>query len=65
MTSIENWWHGEIDWHTPAGQLLEKFMAALPHRPFHITIYGSAPLQLTLDPTLLSGDVDKGVGPII
>lgn len=59
MPSTKNWWAGEIDWSTPAGRLLEKFLATLPkNRPFHITLYGSAPLQLTVDRQLLSGDVD-------
>ncbi len=59
MTSIKNWWAGKIDWATPAGELLQKFLASLPkERPFHLTLYGSAPLQLTLDRHLLSGDVD-------
>ncbi len=59
MNSIENWWTGEIDWGTPAGRLLEEFMASLPKdRVFHFTLYGSAPLQLTVDPQLLSGNVD-------
>jgi len=39
--------------------LLEKFLATLPKdRSFHFTIYGSAPLQLTVDRQLMSGDVD-------
>src|ERR1017187_8941226 len=59
MPSIKNWWAGEIDWSAPAGQSLEKFLKSLPaNRPFHITVYGSAPLQLTVDRHLLSGDVD-------
>jgi hypothetical protein len=59
MKSTENWWRAEVDWQTPAGELLQKLLAALPaDRPFHITLYGSAPLQLTVDRTLLSGDVD-------
>jgi hypothetical protein len=59
MNSTKNWWAGEIDWSTPAGQLLEKFLNSLPaNREFHITIYGSAPLQLTVDRQLLSADVD-------
>ena len=59
MPSIKNWWTGEIDWTTPAGQLLQKFLVTLPmDRPFHLTLYGSAPLQLTVDRQLMSGDVD-------
>ena len=59
MPSTENWWTGEIDWSAPAGRLLEQFLATLPpERYFRLTIYGSAPLQLTVDRQLLSGDVD-------
>lgn len=59
MSSTANWWPAEIDWATPAGQLLQKLAAALPAgRAFHLTVYGSAPLQLTIDRQLLSGDVD-------
>ena len=59
MPSTENWWAGEIDWSTPAGQLLQRFLAALPsERTFHVTVFGSAPLQLTVDRQLLSADVD-------
>jgi hypothetical protein len=59
MPSTENWWTGEIDWSAPAGRLLEQFVASLPaDRAFRLTIYGSAPLQMTVDRQLLSGDVD-------
>ena len=59
MPSTENWWTGEIDWSAPAGRLLEQFVESLSaDRSFRITIYGSAPLQLTIDRQLLSGDVD-------
>lgn len=59
MPSIKNWWPGEVDWATPAGQLLQRFLAALPKdRQFRFTLYGSAPLQLTVDRQLMSGDVD-------
>jgi hypothetical protein len=59
MPSTKNWWTAEIDWSAPAGRLLEKFLKSLPaNRPFHVTVYGSAPLQLTVDRQLLSGDVD-------
>jgi hypothetical protein len=59
MPSIKNWWTGEIDWTTSAGQVLERFLASLPNdRLFHFTIYGSAALQLSVDRLLLSADVD-------
>ncbi len=59
MPLTKNWWAGEIDWATPAGQLLRQFLSTLPkERPFHVTVYGSAPLQLTVDRQLMSGDVD-------
>lgn len=59
MPSTKNWWAGEIDWATPAGRLLREFLASLPQeRSFHFTVFGSAPLQLTVDRQLLSADVD-------
>ena len=59
MNSTENWWRAEINWDTPAGQIVRKFLGLLPSdRPFLITLYGSAPLQMTVDRSLLSGDVD-------
>jgi hypothetical protein len=59
MNSTENWWRAEVDWNTPSGRLLQKFVRLLPtDRPFQIVVYGSAPLQLTVDRTLLSADVD-------
>ena len=59
MNSTGDWWKAEVDWSTPAGRLLQKFIAGLPaSRHFEITLYGSAPLQFTVDPTLLSADVD-------
>jgi hypothetical protein len=59
MPSTKNWWNGRIDWETPAGRLLLEFLATLPaDRPFHFTLFGSAPLQLTVDRQLMSADVD-------
>lgn len=63
MKSTESWWGAEINWDTPSGELLRKFLAVLPKdRRFSITLYGSAPLQLTVDHALLSGDVDLFCG---
>lgn len=59
LTASSDWWRGEINWDTPAGRALRKFFAALPaDRQFRLTLYGSAPLQLTPDPHWLSADVD-------
>jgi hypothetical protein len=59
MSLTQNWWQAEIDWSTPAGRLLTRFVESLPtERHFHFTVFGSAPLQLTIDRGLLSGDVD-------
>ena len=58
-TAAWAWWTGKVDWETPAGQLLRRFFSSLPtSRRFGFTLYGSAPLQLTLDRTWLSADVD-------
>jgi hypothetical protein len=52
-------WNTEFDWSTPAGQMLHKLAAILPaDRPFTITVFGSAPLQITVERNLLSNDVD-------
>ncbi|HVU09154.1 MAG TPA: DUF6036 family nucleotidyltransferase [Verrucomicrobiae bacterium] len=54
-----NWWTQKIELDTPAGQTLRKLVEVLPKtRPLRITLFGSAPLQLSIDATLLSGDVD-------
>jgi hypothetical protein len=52
-------WSPSLDLDTPAGHTLQKLAAALPKdRPFRITLFGSAPLQINVEPLLLSGDVD-------
>lgn len=52
-------WTSSIDLETPAGRVLRDFIRTLPgDRSFSITLFGSAPIQITVDPTLLSGDVD-------
>jgi hypothetical protein len=59
MPSTNNWWAGEIDWSTPAGEVIERFLDSLPsERAIRLTLYGSAPLQLSVDRQLLSADVD-------
>ena len=56
---ITETWGREINWNTPAGQILKKLTIALPPEcHFDITVFGSAPLQITIEPELLSGDVD-------
>jgi hypothetical protein len=58
-TATLDWWRGEVDWETPAGQLLRRFFATLPsERRYHFILYGSAPLQLTLNRAWTSADVD-------
>jgi hypothetical protein len=49
----------DLNWSAPAGRLLKKFIAGLPKdRPFVLNLFGSSPLQLKLDGSFLSGDVD-------
>ncbi len=52
-------WAGSIDLQTSAGFLIRKLVAALPKdRHFNITLFGSAPLQISVDARLTSADVD-------
>lgn len=52
-------WTAGIDWTAPAGIALKRLFSELPqHREFHITLFGSSPLQIGLDRTFLSADVD-------
>lgn len=52
-------WAGSIDLNTRAAELLRKIVAALPpDRDFTITVFGSAPIQICVDSTLTSADVD-------
>ena len=48
-----------IAWQSPAGQRLDAFARALPPSPqFEITVFGSASIQLFIDQTFLSADID-------
>ena len=52
-------WTSSLDLETPAGRILCAFIHQLPqNRQFTITVFGSAPIQIMVDPHLLSGDVD-------
>ena len=52
-------WLKEINWQTPAAIALKAVFAQLPQdQHFDITLFGSSPLQLGLDSSFLSADVD-------
>jgi hypothetical protein len=56
-------WSPSIDWNTPAGKTLRKLFAALPKdRQHSLTLFGSSPIQLGIDPTFTSNDVDIFAG---
>ena len=48
-----------INWNCPAGKQLDRLATLLPTQPrLEITVFGSAPLQLFLNPDFLSQDID-------
>ena len=52
-------WAGSINLKTRAVELLRKIVGVLPQdRQFAITVFGSAPLQICVDSSLTSADVD-------
>jgi len=52
-------WAGSVNLNTPAAELLRRLAAALPKTgEFTITVFGSAPIQITIDSALVSADVD-------
>jgi hypothetical protein len=56
---VTDFWTYNFDLSTPAAEALKKLVTALPKdRSFLITLFGSAPIQIAVDPTLLSADVD-------
>lgn len=56
-------WSPQIDWNTPAGRTLKQFLAALSTgRDYSITLFGSSPLQLGIESSFRSADVDLFAG---
>lgn len=52
-------WSERVDLETPAGKALRTLIDFLPEdAACKITLFGSAPIQLTIDRGLLSGEVD-------
>jgi hypothetical protein len=52
-------WAGSIDLTTRAAQLLKQLVTILPqNREFVITVFDSAPIQICVDSSLTSADVD-------
>jgi hypothetical protein len=59
MPALAEPWRPEINWDTPAGRVLDRLAKALPStHPWKIIVFGSSPLQLGIDATFLSADVD-------
>jgi hypothetical protein len=49
----------DIAWATPAGRRLDELARALPAAPrFEINVFGSAPIQLLIEPAFTSADID-------
>ncbi len=56
---IKQPWSNQVNLDTAAGEVLKRLAAALPPgRPHRITLFGSAPLQIGIEPALLSEAVD-------
>ncbi len=52
-------WRPELNWDTQAGRALTKVLEYLPRdRAWQINVFGSAPLQMGLEPGFASADVD-------
>jgi hypothetical protein len=52
-------WAGSANLEAPAAALLRRLAAALPQtREFAVTVFGSAPIQIMIDSSLTSADVD-------
>jgi hypothetical protein len=56
---VTDYWTDTFDLTTPAAEALKKLVTVLPKdRAFRITLFGSAPIQIAVEPNLLSADVD-------
>jgi hypothetical protein len=56
---VQDSWAGSPHLNAPAAELLKRLVAALPKdREYQITVFGSAPIQVFIDSTLTSADVD-------
>jgi hypothetical protein len=52
-------WADKIEWQTEAGRTLQELIAALPkRREWALTLFGSSSLQLALDTSFTSADMD-------
>ncbi len=52
-------WCTEIQWKTPAGEVLLRLVEELPRGcHYEITVFGSSPIQLGIEPSFASNDVD-------
>jgi hypothetical protein len=52
-------WNEVVELETPAGRALQTLVDILPEASaYKITLFGSAPIQLTIDRTLLNGVID-------
>ena len=59
MPSFDQPWRPILNWENPAGWVIDRLVDALPaDRPWKIILFDSSPLQLALDGTFVSGDVD-------
>jgi len=64
MFELDKPWKPELNWATPAGQLLKRFftsLAGFPRNDLLINVFGSAPLQMGIEESFLSNDVDIAV----
>lgn len=57
-------WQGSIDWETSSGKFLQQVLFLLDQtQPRRILLFGSAPLQMAVDKTLFSNDIDMLESP--